>query len=138
MANPLTLYLNVKQDAQSQAAVATIVSTFQAKFQELMQSNILHYARLSLVPGPTAPDAPIQAFMVITTFDGPMNPYLQVFYSGEEAFQALASAFVQQPSSYDLTGFQNWINDNNLNPNGDPSNPFFEAYTFTVEQILGN
>jgi hypothetical protein len=127
---PLTLFAPVKQDAASQAAAQNVATGFENAFPGLIASGIVHFARVALVPNPTGDG--IQAFMVITEFDGDMNTYLRFFWDNglNATFPTLATILVTPPQSTDFAGFSNWINDGNL-----PAQ-LFAAYTASVEQIL--
>jgi hypothetical protein len=137
MATPLTLYIPVKQDEESQKAAQEIYTTFtQGVNTGLDQSQIVHYARVALIPNLSGEG--IQAVVLITTFDGPMNPYLSYFWNDDAsikaAFAGLAAIALNPPNPpvTDLTGFENFINANNLNQPSD----LYQAYPQTVSQIL--
>jgi hypothetical protein len=135
MANPLTLYIPIKQDPATQLAAQTAHDNFVAGVQAgLDGSHIVHYARLALIPNPGG--SGILAICLITTFDGPMNPYLKFFWNNgalQAVFTGLADIALDPPSPpvTDLTGFENFINNNNLNNPGD----LYNAYDQTVRQI---
>jgi hypothetical protein len=137
MANPLTLYVPIKQDPVTQAAAQAAYQNFVAGVQDgLDGSHIVHYARLALIPNPGG--SGILAICLITTFDGPMNPYLKFFWNNgalQSVFTAVADIALNAPSPpvTDLTGFENFINNNNLNNPGD----LYNAYDQTVRQIQG-
>jgi hypothetical protein len=137
MANPLTLYIPIKQDPATQLAAQTAHNNFVAGVQAgLDGSHIVHYARLALIPNPGGTG--ILAICLITTFDGPMNPYLKFFWNNgalQAVFTAVANLALTAPSPpvTDLTGFENFINNNNLNNPGD----LYNAYDQTVRQIQG-
>jgi hypothetical protein len=136
MATPLTLYVPIKQDSESQNAAIAINGGFgEGSRSGLDNSKIVHYARVALIPNLSGQG--IQAVVLITTFDGPMNPYLAVFWNGDPfvkaAFAGIAAIALNPPNPpvTDITGFQNFINDNNLNKPGD----LYQAYTQTVDKI---
>lgn len=135
MANPLTLYIPIKQDPITQAEARVAYEKFVAGVQAgLDASHIVHYARLALIPNPGG--SGILAICLITTFDGPMNPYLKFFWNNgalQKVFSGLASIALNPPSPpvTDLTGFENFINNNNLNN----PNDLYNAYQQTVRQI---
>jgi hypothetical protein len=137
MANPLTLYVPIKQDPITQAEAQLAYDNFVSSVQHgLDGSNIVHYARLALIPNPGG--SGILAICLITTFDGPMNPYLKFFWNNgalQKVFSGLASIALDPPKLpvTDLTGFENFINDNNLNN----PNDLYGAYPQTVRQIKG-
>ncbi len=135
MATPLTLYVPIKQDPISQAAAQLAKKNFVAGVQAgLDNSQIVHYARLSLIPNPTGSGT--LALLLDTVFDGPMNPYLQYFWDTDgtrQAFQGIAAIALHPPSPpvTDPNGFMNFINSNNLNE----PDELYEAYPQSVEQI---
>jgi hypothetical protein len=136
MANPLTLYVPIKQDLLSQGAAKAAAATFVKSVQTgLDASGIVHYARLALIPNPTGKG--ILAILLVTTFDGPMNPYLQFFWNNpgtQKAFAGIAALALNPPKPpvTNVTGFENFINKNNLNQPKD----LYQAYPQTVKQIL--
>lgn len=136
MANPLTLYVPIKQDPITQAAAQAAAADFvQSVKAGLDASGIVHYARLALIPNLTGKG--IQAILLVTTFDGPMNPYLQFFWNNpgtQKAFAGIAAIALNPPKPpvTNVTGFENFINKNNLNQPAD----LYQAYTQTVKQIL--
>jgi hypothetical protein len=137
MANPLTLYVPIRQDALTQAAAKAAAADFvQSVKAGLDASKIVHYARVALIPNLSGKG--IQAIVLITTFDGPMNPYLQFFWKNpgtQKAFAGIAAIALNPPKPpvTNLTGFENFINNNNLNQPKD----LYQAYPQTVEQIVG-
>jgi hypothetical protein len=137
MANPLTLYVPIKQDPITQALAKATAGNFVQSVQAgLDASGIVHYARLALIPNPTGTG--IQAILLVTTFDGPMNPYLQFFWNNpgtQKAFAGIAAIALKPPKPpvTNVTGFENFINKNNLNQPKD----LYQAYPQTVKQILG-
>jgi hypothetical protein len=137
MANPLTLYIPIKQDAITQAEAQLAYDNFVHSVKTgLDDSEIVHYARLALIPNTNAPG--ILAVCVITTFDGAMNPYLDFFWNNGalfNAFSALANIALVPPdppvTKDDQTGFENFINNNNLNKPSD----LYNNYTHSVKEI---
>jgi hypothetical protein len=136
MANPLTLYIPILQDPKSQAAAQELYANFATGVHTgLDASQIVHYARVALIPNLSGEGT--QAVLLITTFDGPMNPYLAYFWNEDpsikSAFAGLAAIALNPPNPpvTDLTGFENFINNNNLNQPAD----LYAAYPQTVRQI---
>jgi hypothetical protein len=135
MATPLSLYIPIKQDAATQAAAQEIYQGFAARIKPgLDNAKIVHYARLVLIPNTGAEG--ILAVQVITTFDGPMNPYLKFFWSEPGfrlVFEGVAALALTPPNPpvTDLTSFENFINSNNLSQPAD----LYEIYPQTVLQI---
>jgi hypothetical protein len=135
MATPLSLYIPIKQDAETQTAAQGIYQGFAARIKPGLDSaKIVHYARLILIPNSSGQG--ILAVLLITTFDGPMNPYLKFFW-GEPGFRAVFEGFAAlaltppDPPVTDLTSFENFINSNNLSQPAD----LYEIYPQTVLQI---
>jgi len=137
MATPLTMYVPIKQDPLTQAGAKLAASQFlNAVSAGLDGSKIVHYARLALIPNLDGKG--IQAILLITTFDGPMNPYLKFFWDNEgtkKAFAGVAAIALNPPNPAvtDLLGFEKFINSTNINKPED----LYQAYTDTVEQIIG-
>ncbi len=133
---PLTLYLPIKQDATTQATAVALQKAFaQTVKAGLDASHILHYGCMSLIPNANGQGA--LAMLLVTTFDGAMNPYLEVFWkngSVKDAFLGLISISLNPPTYpvNDLNGFERFINANNLNPN--PAD-LYCGYPQTVKQI---
>jgi hypothetical protein len=135
MTNPLTLYVPIRQDVQSQKIAQTVHDSFVANVKAgLDSSEIVHYARVSLIPNASGDG--INALMLMTEYDGPMNPYLKFFWDNpgtQLAFSTIAAIALTPPNPpvTDLTGFENFINNNNLNEAGD----MYAAYPQTVKEI---
>jgi hypothetical protein len=138
MATPLTLYVPIKQDSTSQAAAQQMYQTFATEMHTALdESHILHYVRLALVPNAQGTEGYL-ALLLITTFDGAMNPYLNYFWNQpavRAVFEAITQVALNGPAApiTDLTGFENYINANNLNQPQD----LYQAYPQTVIQIQG-
>jgi hypothetical protein len=136
MANPLTLYVPIKQDPDIQKAAQAAHDHFVSLHTEqLDRFQDVHYARLVLIPNPGG--VGILALCVITTFDHSMNAYLKFFWD-DKALQALFQGIAGMalnppvPPISDFDGFVNFINDNNLS-NG--PNDLYQSYSWTVQQI---
>ncbi|PZF71876.1 hypothetical protein [Taibaiella soli] len=147
MASPLTMYVQIKQDAVSQELAEKAVANFTQGVQAgLDAAEIVHYATLALVPNPaTTPGTPASGYMgllLMTDFDLAMNPYLETFWNAgggiKTAIQGIALiAYNPVPPINTLTDFQNFINSVNLTPaptSGNWTN-FYQAYNLTVKQI---
>lgn len=115
-----------------------------AKFVESVEkglgdSNIVHYARLVLIPNPKGDpktEGKVQAILLITVFDGPMNPYLEYFWKQPGinlAIQGVAALAKDPPKLPfpDVDAFQDFINSVNLSAPAD----LWAAYDATVKQI---
>jgi hypothetical protein len=138
MATPLSLYVPIKQDATSQQTATGLYAGFVATITPILtQIQIVHYARLVLIPNPTGTSG-INAIMLITTFDGAMNPYLSTFWNAGDNFHTfvntVASIALNPPTLPidTLSSFENFINSNNLSQPDD----LYEAYSDTVVQIV--
>jgi len=135
MANPLSMYVPIKQDPISQAAAAAAAKVFVSNVKAgLDSSQIVHYAKLVLIPNANGKGA--LAIFLSTEFDGPMNPYLKFFWDNpgtQKAFQGVAALALNPPNPpvSDLTGFENFINSSNLSAPSD----LYGAYPKTVKQI---
>ena len=133
---PLTLYLPIKQDAVTQALAVTVQKNFSQQIKAgLDATQIVHYAHLALIPNANGKGT--LAVLLITSFDGAMNPYLEVFWKSDSvkaAFQGLIGISLNPPTYPvdNLNGFEKFINANNLNPN--PAD-LYCAYPQTVKQI---
>lgn len=93
----------------------------------------VHYARFVLIPNSAAPGKTL-AICVITSFDGPMNPYLTDFWNDpdlQKVFAGLATMALAETSVTNYTEFQRFINDNNLSG----MDELYQAYKHTVLQI---
>ena len=147
MASPLTKYVQIKQDAGSQALAENAVANFTQGVQAgLDASQIVHYATLALVPNSsTTPGEPAKGYaglLLMTDFDLAMNPYLETFWNAgggiKTAIQAIALiAYNPVPPIDTLVQFQNFINSVNLTPAPNSGNwtNFYHAYTLSVKQI---
>ena len=135
MANPLSMYVPIKQDAQTQAAAAQLAQTFVSNVQPTLDaSQIVHYAKIVSIPNPTGSGT--LAILLSTEFDGSMTSYLTFFWNNgttQAAFQGLAAMALNPPDPpvTDLTGFENFVNGTNLSGTAD----LYQAYTKTVKQI---
>lgn len=130
MSNPLTLYLPIKQDPISQQVAKLAVANFGQVASGLDATKIVHDGRLIAIPNPPGTDG-LQALLLITVFDGAMNPYLQTFWGPQlqSAFKNLMQISLTPAVSDDFAGFEKWINDNNLPVD------LYTAYPWTVKQI---
>jgi hypothetical protein len=147
MASPLTMYVQIKQDAVSQSLAEQGVANFTQGVQAGLDSTaIVHYATLALVPNlSTTPGQPAKGYaglLLMTDFDLAMNPYLEVFWNAgggiKQAIQGIAMiAYNPVPPIETLVQFQNFINSVNLTPapaSGNWTN-FYQAYNLSVKQI---
>src|SRR5690349_3686642 len=89
MANPLSMYVPIKQDAATQAAAQAAAQSFVAGVKPgLDESQIVHYAKLVLIPNTNGQGT--LAILLSTEFDGGMNPYLKFFWGQPGIQQAIA------------------------------------------------
>ncbi|MDE5462202.1 hypothetical protein [Bradyrhizobium sp. CSS354] len=134
MANPLTLYIPIKQDQTTQDAAQAARKHFVSTYTPALDHfGKVHYARFVLIPNHAVPGK-ILAICVMTSFDGPTNPYLTDFWNDpalREVFAGLAKMALADTSITDYTGFENFINENNLSEIGE----LYQAYKYTVVQI---
>ena len=137
MANPLTLYIPIKQNPEIQRLAQAAHDHFvKLHTGELDRFEDVHYARLVLIPNPGG--SGILAVCVITTFNGGMNPYLKFFWNNQslqKLFAGLAAMALvpPDPAVTDFTTFENFINSNNLSNRVDDD--LYQAYGHTVRQI---
>ncbi len=156
MANPLTLYVPIRQDAQAQYAAYFIYTNFPGPDATAASFlDLVHYARVALIPGGTNtkadmtnPLAPvvtpaISAVLLMTEFDGDMNTYLNKFFENgsaiKTAFAGLAAIALNPPAGFDPTKpdsltypiFYKFITSNNLSKPEDN----FSAYPWTIDNI---
>src|ERR1051325_2889486 len=135
MANPLSMYVPIKQDSTTQSLAAAAAKNFVANVKKgLDASQIVHYAKLVLIPN--ANGKGILAIFLSTEFDGAMNPYLKFFWDNpgtQQAFAGVAALALNPPNPpvTDLNGFINFVNQTNLSQPAD----LYGAYTKTVKQI---
>ncbi len=147
MASPLTLYVQIKQDATSQTIAESMIKAFATNVATLLNStDIVHYASLCLVPNPsTTPGAASSGYLgllLLTDFDLAMTPYLQVFYgnAGINSFlsEVASIAYNPVPALDSFTAFENFIVGANLTPTPPSTSfetQFYQAYPWTVNQI---
>ena len=137
MATPLSLYVPIKQDATSQATAQALYAGFVGTITPILtEITIVHYARLVLIPNESGTGT--DAVMLVTTFDGAMNPYLNTFWNAGDNFHTFVNtvaAIALNPPTLPintLSAFENFINSNNLSQPSD----LYQAYTDTVAQVL--
>lgn len=144
MASPLSLYVLIKTDPITQGLAEKLRDGLvDAVGKGLNASQIVHYARVVLIPYPEhlrKPDDPNKpkwlGLMLVTTFDESMTDYLGWFWehkSTRAAFQGLAMMALNTPGPVDdLPAFEKFITRNNLS---DDSDQLYQAYDQTVKQI---
>lgn len=156
MASPLTMYVPIKQDPDSQGKAEFAVQNFAAGVKAgLDATGIVHYATLALVPNPVSNVAAEQAtddkpkhlaILLMTDFDLDMEPYLKTFWDQpgfgiKTAIQGVAAIAANKvPPINTLEDFVSFINSVNLTPapTGEPPvwTNFYQAYPQTVQMIL--
>jgi hypothetical protein len=132
MANPLTLYVPIKQTKEIQELAQSSYDGFAVRHRkDLDKFKDVHYARFVLIPNHGKPG--IFAICVITTFDGPMNPYLRFFWDDmRDMFKGVTEMALDPPPPLnDFTAFANFINANNLSKPVD----LYHAYDQSVREI---
>lgn len=135
MANPLSMYVPIKQDAFTQQLAKAAAANFVTQVQTgLDASQIVHYAKLVLIPNPSGEGT--LAIFLSTEFDGAMRPYLKFFWDNpgtQKAFAGVAALALTPPDPpvTDLDGFVEFIDATNLSKASD----LYEAYDKTVLQI---
>jgi len=150
MASPLTLIMPIIPGTNLQT-IATTLAQYQPQLDAALQSiGTVHYARTlvfdlsqpNLQPGLNPNPKDNFAFAVITEFDGSFNAYIQDFVSQVgTVFDALLQFVIGGqaliPVANNVQAFEQFItiNDASQNP---PNTGLFQAYTFTVQQILAN
>ncbi|NNE13944.1 MAG: hypothetical protein HKN51_03140 [Saprospiraceae bacterium] len=143
MASPLTFYLPIKQDKESQAAVEENIKNFAAFVKEsLDETQIVHYATVALIPNPP-PAKGNFAILLLTNFDKAMEPYLTVFWNTPKVRELTVKLvdIALYPPEGEIKTVQDYIKfltSNNLTPQTGPTwTNFYEAYPNTVSQIIG-
>jgi hypothetical protein len=148
MASPLTFYVQIKQDETSQAIAQAAVAEFGANVAPLLnETQIVHYATLALIPNlsttPGVASKGSSGILLMTDFDLAMIPYLQVFYDKPgimEFINVIASiSYNPVPPINTFTDFENFIIAHNLSPAPPATsfkNQFYQAYQYTVKQVL--
>ena len=132
-ANPLTLWVPVKQDATTQAAVKQLLVALKGGGLIQNDGNFLYFARTVGIPNSTGGYTGV---LIITEFVGDMDPYLKFFYARPEiqtAFTAIYQVALNPPMTpNNLSNFEKFINGNNLSQ----SSSLLYAYRATVSDIV--
>jgi hypothetical protein len=134
MANPLSMYVPIKQDDPAiQKKVAELAQHFVEWVKDgLNDSKIVHYAKVVLIPNPDGKGT--QGILLSTEFDESMHEYLRVFWEQPGinlAIQGIASiaATPPDPPITDLDSFQNFIESVDLEAD------LYQAYSKSVKEI---
>ncbi|HWW61977.1 MAG TPA: hypothetical protein VN181_11460 [Thermoanaerobaculia bacterium] len=132
MAKPLALYVPIKPEKQKDAQ--DICDNFvDVAGPGLSKIGLVHYALVFLIP--TADKKLIDAIVLVTSFDGDMETYLDKFWKDDGtkfAFQVLAGLSREEvPNVKTFDGFQRFIVKNNR------ANDLklYNAYRYTVADI---
>ncbi len=139
MATPLSLYVPIKQDSTSQSTAQTLYANFVALITPILTTiDMVHFARFVLIPN-LQTGTGINSILLITTFDGAMNPYLSTFWTNGDGLHTIineiAGIALTPPAEMPITtlnGFENFVNGNNLSQPSD----LYESYSDTVPQVL--
>lgn len=132
--NPLTLYIPLKQDGAAQLVAEA--GQLALSGNVIPSNTLIHFALVALVPNNPPTQHPA-GFLLLTCFDGAMDPYLTFFWS-QDAIRALWIALAQAATNgppiwdrFNYNTFQTYINDNDLLQVGDLS----AAYTAPLQVI---
>ncbi len=147
MASPLTLLMPVLPGQFQQ--LAQTLGMYQAQLDAALQSiGTVHYARTllldvsqpSLQPGmpPNSNDSYVLG--IITEYDGSFDAYINDFVSQVGAVFDAALPFVVGGSAVvpvvdNVAAFQAFVTQYDASQHA-PNNNMFQAYTYTVQQIL--
>jgi hypothetical protein len=148
MASPLTLIMPIIPGTSLQTISETL-GKYRPELDAALNSiGTVHYARTLLLDASTpnlqpsggANDSYLIA--VITEYDGSFDAYIQDFVSQVGAiFDALLQYVVGGPAiipvADNVAAFEAFITANDASQHA-PNTGMFEAYTFTVQQILAN
>ena len=133
MQNYLNLTLKLKQDAASQAGVAQLVSTFDAKLKPTLDqvfpdSQIVHFARFLMIG--------TEYLQIITVFDGDSLDYAMFFWNKLNAVFEAAYTFVENAPSGDDWNVDNFIAFNRIPGNQPVPFYFYSAYPDKTVKII--
>lgn len=145
MTHALNLTLPLKQDADSQAALASLGSIFESQIQPkidsaLKESRLVHFARVVVIDN--------KYIQVITEYEGSHEEYAEWFRRKlGPVFAAIFGLAEGDPDVADPASFLNYSKKHNIRSlgqsidgsttfSGDPAGYLFSAYeSRTVEQI---
>jgi hypothetical protein len=145
MANPLTLLMPVLPGKIQE--LAQTVGQHQAELDAALQSiGTVHYARTlildasvaNLQPGTNPNDSFVLA--IITEYDGSFNDYIGDFVAQvgpvfDAALPFVVGGSAVVPVADNVAAFQAFVTANDASQHA-PNTSLFQAYTFTVQQIL--
>jgi hypothetical protein len=146
MASPLTLLMPVIPGT-SLATIAATRQQYQPQLDAALTSiGTVHYARTLFLDGSTANLQPSgktgdsYVIAIITEYDGDFNAYIQDFVSQVgTVFDALLQFVVGGPAlipvANNVQAFEAFITLNDASQH-DPNTGLYQAYPFTVQQIL--
>jgi hypothetical protein len=148
MASPLTLLLPVIPGTNPQT-IGEALAQFQQQLNSALQSiGTVHYARILLLDAstpnlqPSGKPSDSYVIAVITEYDGSFQAYIQDFVSQVGMiFDALLANVVGGqaviPVAQNVNAFAAFVAQNDISQH-QPSSPFFEAYSATVQLILAS
>lgn len=148
MASPLTLLLPVIPGTNPQT-IGQSLAQFQNQLNAALTSiGTVHYARILLLDRstpnlqPTGNPSDSYVIAVITEYDGSFQAYIGDFVAQVGAiFDALLANVVGGqalvPVAQNVNAFSAFIAQNDLSQH-QPTSPFFQAYTATVQDILAS
>jgi len=132
-ANPLTVWIPVKQDRNTQLKVTKLLTTVKGGGLIKGNSNLMHYYRTVGIPNNTEGN---RSILISAEFDGPVDAFLDYFYTlpgMQRAFTEIYSVAVNPPQLPDnLASFKQYINAHNLAT----AKTLTYAYRATVAQIV--
>lgn len=128
MANPLTLFVPIKQDDKTQQDARSAAALFPLLVGGgLKKAKNVHYARLVLLhQNPFDTTTPVHALILITEFDKDMETYLDIFWTTSEgitdAFMGLYKMMIDElkdpkdpkPEDFEFPDFVKFITSKNL------------------------
>jgi hypothetical protein len=140
--NPLSLYVPFKQGFPAQAILRILANGLNGKV--LPTNTLIHFAMVALIPNPPESKNPDRkaGLLLITCFDGAMNPYLDFFWGlqgARDIWAGIVTLATNTPDSlkekleWMKSGqqFEDYINANDRAQDGDLSG----SYTASLPDI---
>lgn len=150
MASPLTLIMPIIPGTSIQTIVGALAQYGPQLDAALQSIGTVHYARTlffdrsqpNLQPGMNPNPNDSFAIAIITEFDGSFDAYIQDFVSQvgtvfDALLQFVVGGAAITPVANNVQAFEQFITTNDASQNP-PNTGMFQAYTFTVQQILAN
>jgi len=146
MASPLTLYVQLKQDAATQIAAKRAVDTFRETVEDQFDElGVVHFASMMLIPNPENENGKSignLAILVKTDYDGTLNEYIGGFWESPNIRQTIVAvqglALYPGPEIESQVDLENYVNEYNLSP--PPADQvytnFYEAHSYSVKALL--